>query len=227
LDPNCAVRHRSAEIWTPVVKSGTGVVICDPKSWNQGLALDADHVLRAKLSKNPLVLSLAGAGVLIQTQVEILCGFYNGGDVPLNVTHVAGSINSPMDFRVYVQNWTSPVRALNVLKVVSYGRSDVVRPACNCVLPARHVPSAERLVRSYDRTSHVIYGTAYCQPVTCPMLKDLLGHTTERRTSYMELRTASPVRGLLKDMLGRSNAVRHRCNCVYCAVRSVGSYNPR
>lgn len=42
-------------------------------------------------------------------EVEILCGFYNGGDVPLNVTHVAGSINSPMDFRVYVQNWTSPM----------------------------------------------------------------------------------------------------------------------
>eukprot|EP00976_Prorocentrum_cordatum_P087494 1186929-Prorocentrum_minimum.AAC.3 len=42
-------------------------------------------------------------------QVEVLCGFYNGGDVPLNVTRLAGSINAPMDFRVYVQNWTSPV----------------------------------------------------------------------------------------------------------------------
>uniref|UniRef100_A0A7S0WKU2 Translocon-associated protein subunit alpha n=1 Tax=Pyramimonas obovata TaxID=1411642 RepID=A0A7S0WKU2_9CHLO len=42
-------------------------------------------------------------------EAEILCGFYNGGDVPLNVTRLAGSINSPMDFRVYVQNWTSPM----------------------------------------------------------------------------------------------------------------------
>jgi len=42
--------------------------------------------------------------------VELLCGFYNGGDVPLNVTMVGGSLNSPLDFRLYVQNWTSPVR---------------------------------------------------------------------------------------------------------------------
>lgn len=41
--------------------------------------------------------------------VEILCGLHNQGDVPLNITQVAGSLNSPMDFRVYIQNWTSPV----------------------------------------------------------------------------------------------------------------------
>jgi hypothetical protein len=41
--------------------------------------------------------------------VEILCGLHNQGDVPLNVTQVAGSLNSPMDFGVYIQNWTSPV----------------------------------------------------------------------------------------------------------------------
>lgn len=41
--------------------------------------------------------------------VEILCGLHNQGDMPLNVTQVAGSLNSPLDFRVYIQNWTSPV----------------------------------------------------------------------------------------------------------------------
>jgi hypothetical protein len=43
-------------------------------------------------------------------QVELLCGFYNGGDVPLNVTMLGGSLNSPLNFNLYVQNWTSPVR---------------------------------------------------------------------------------------------------------------------
>jgi hypothetical protein len=54
--------------------------------------------------------SLSSLGVV---QVELMCGFYNGGDMPLNVTMLGGSLNSPLDFRVYVQNWTSPVRHLS------------------------------------------------------------------------------------------------------------------
>mmetsp|Transcript_17764 Transcript_17764/g.24555 ORF Transcript_17764/g.24555 Transcript_17764/m.24555 type:complete len:266 (+) Transcript_17764:88-885(+) len=42
-------------------------------------------------------------------KAEVVVGFDNNGDESLNITQVAGSLNSPMDARIYIQNWTSPV----------------------------------------------------------------------------------------------------------------------
>ena len=38
--------------------------------------------------------------------VEVLLGMHNGADAPLNVSFIMGSLNSPFDFNMHVQNFT-------------------------------------------------------------------------------------------------------------------------
>jgi hypothetical protein len=38
--------------------------------------------------------------------ITIVCTFYNGGEVPLNVSGIMGSMNDPMDFSRFYNNFT-------------------------------------------------------------------------------------------------------------------------
>jgi len=38
--------------------------------------------------------------------IDVLCGFTNTGDKSYNVTAIKGSLNSPFDYRMYIQNFT-------------------------------------------------------------------------------------------------------------------------
>merc|ERR1711966_193693 len=38
--------------------------------------------------------------------IDVLCGFSNTGDKSFNVTTIKGSLNSPFDYRMYIQNFT-------------------------------------------------------------------------------------------------------------------------
>jgi hypothetical protein len=44
------------------------------------------------------------------SQVEIAVGFYNEGAEPFNITLITGSLNSPLDFSMFIQNFTQMVR---------------------------------------------------------------------------------------------------------------------
>jgi len=39
--------------------------------------------------------------------LKVLLGFRNNGESPMNVSHIAGSVNSPQQFSMYVVNLTS------------------------------------------------------------------------------------------------------------------------
>jgi len=95
-------------------------------------------------------------------EVEVLCGFYNGGDVPLNVTRLAGSINYPMDFRVYVQNWTSPVYNIVVPPDTQGSFSIKIKPDLN-LQPRDFIVSLTTFYESDDElfSSTFFNGTVY------------------------------------------------------------------
>lgn len=46
--------------------------------------------------------------------IEVLVGFHNGASSPYNITAVMGSLNSPLDFGIYVQNFTHMTYGLQV-----------------------------------------------------------------------------------------------------------------
>lgn len=46
--------------------------------------------------------------------VDVLVGFRNGANEPYNVTAIMGSLNSPLDFSIYVQNFTHQAYGLRV-----------------------------------------------------------------------------------------------------------------
>jgi len=48
--------------------------------------------------------------------VELICGFRNGANTPLNITAIVGSLNFAQDFRYYVQN----VLFCDIICVISY-----------------------------------------------------------------------------------------------------------
>jgi len=39
--------------------------------------------------------------------LKVLLGFRNSGESPMNVSHIAGSVNSPQQFSMYVVNLTT------------------------------------------------------------------------------------------------------------------------
>jgi hypothetical protein len=47
-------------------------------------------------------------------QVEVVVGLHNDGAEAYNLTMIAGSLNSPVDFTVYVQNFSHLVSQLRV-----------------------------------------------------------------------------------------------------------------
>ena len=48
--------------------------------------------------------------VEIDMQVDVVLGLHNSAGEAFNITHIAGSINSPKAFYYYVQNFTLQVR---------------------------------------------------------------------------------------------------------------------
>ena len=46
-------------------------------------------------------------------QVDVVLGLHNSAGEAFNITHIAGSINSPQAFQYYVQNFTLKVGVLN------------------------------------------------------------------------------------------------------------------
>lgn len=52
-------------------------------------------------------------------QVDVVLGLHNSAGEAFNITHIAGSINSPQAFQYYVQNFTLKVGTLNSLEPLS------------------------------------------------------------------------------------------------------------
>jgi len=48
------------------------------------------------------------------SQIEVVLGFHNEATMAYNVTAIMGSLNSPMDFSIFVQNFTNQVRDLRM-----------------------------------------------------------------------------------------------------------------
>jgi hypothetical protein len=47
-----------------------------------------------------------GQRMPIGKTITVLCHFSNNGDFPYNVTAIMGSLNSPVDFGYYIQNYS-------------------------------------------------------------------------------------------------------------------------
>ena len=71
------------------------------------------------------------AGFPSKTQLKILLGFRNNGDVPVNVTHIAASLNVPQMVSFYVTNFTvqTPLVTVEPGKEASFEYPFVLDPA--------------------------------------------------------------------------------------------------
>mmetsp|Transcript_35202 Transcript_35202/g.111249 ORF Transcript_35202/g.111249 Transcript_35202/m.111249 type:complete len:262 (+) Transcript_35202:171-956(+) len=78
-------------------------------------------------------------------KVDIILGFRNGGGEDLNITGIMGSINSPHDFSVHVQNFT----------MQSYGI--VVPPGSEATVPYSFVPDKALHPRDFAISATVFY----------------------------------------------------------------------
>ena len=80
-----------------------------------------DHVGKKHFAAGKLVGSHAPVPFLCvftiltrSLQVEVVLGFHNEATMAYNVTAIMGSLNSPMDFSIFVQNFTNQVRDLRM-----------------------------------------------------------------------------------------------------------------
>jgi len=80
--------------------------------------------------------------------IDILIGFYNGGDQPFNVTEVSASLMYPLDWRIYIQNYTKKAESV------------VVAPKTTATFAYKFLPDPFLEPREFGLTANVLYSNA-------------------------------------------------------------------
>jgi hypothetical protein len=69
-------------------------------------------------------------------QIKVVLGIHNDGSEPYNISGIMGSLNSPTDFSMYIQNFTQQVgTAPAMLAITADPRSQAVLRAPPTALP--------------------------------------------------------------------------------------------